>query len=115
MFLSRSIRARYLPIRTARTDDHSHRAYGGPDSIDPGGSVGVHGNDGQELGVMFVGSEGTSTYGVVQANCKDSQSSSQLIVKQYGGRVDVFNNQDECRAVIGVNRYGHGFAGAWDK
>ena len=39
----------------------------------------------------------------------------EMEVTEHGGRIDVFNNQGENRAVMSVNEYGNGAVSTWDK
>ena len=38
-----------------------------------------------------------------------------LASTEYGGRVDVFNNQGKNRATMQVNEYGNGAVSTWDR
>ena len=54
--------------------------------------------------------------GAVVVLDKDEKTGAELSVTEYGGRVDVYGKVDRTsRAVLGVNKFGHGAVSTWDK
>ena len=77
-----------------------------------GGVVVVLDKDEKPGAVLGVDEHG----GVVVVLDKDEKTGAKLSVTEYGGRVDVYGKVDRTsRAVLGVNKFGHGAVSTWDK
>ena len=74
--------------------------------------VNVHNKQGKEA-VALASNEVLGNW--VHVHNTQGQRVGVLTADEYGGLVDLRNNQGEIRAVMGVNKYGYGVVNTWDK
>lgn len=67
--------------------------------------------------LVYVGAEASDKNGgLIWVADRDGKGRAEMSVNEYGGQFGAFNKvDDKVKAGIGINEYGHGSIGLWDK